>query len=194
MIQPHPVRLLTLAIREPLPGKVLHRMIPETSPEEAAKRYRAIALTTLRQLRGLKETSIRLEIQPHDADEAIRFWLLPLLADRWLADGNTYKSDGWEIDFGTNHHGAPIQARGEILCPFLGTRWFHAALAGIGTSVGSVLGPGESGGTYLECRIDDGLPIRRLPKLPIIETAADWQAALDSPIGPALARSMDEQR
>ena len=47
------VRLLILEIQEPQPGRVLPEMAADHGPEEAARRYRATVVTTLRQLRGL---------------------------------------------------------------------------------------------------------------------------------------------
>ena len=55
------MRLLTLKIQEPLPGRVFPEMAADHGPEEAARRYRAVAVTTLRQLRGLSEARLRLD-------------------------------------------------------------------------------------------------------------------------------------
>src|SRR6187549_2947374 len=98
-------------------------MAVDHGPEEAARRYRAIAITTLRQLRGLSEARLRLVVEPEDAHEAVRFWLLPRLAEKWQAADTVFRSEGWEIDFGGNSDPFEIRASGEILCPFLGARW-----------------------------------------------------------------------
>jgi hypothetical protein len=190
------MRLLTLTIREPLPGLVLPEMAASHGPEEAARRYRAVVVTTFRQLRGLAEARLRLAIEPHDADEAVRFWLLPRLADRWQTEDAVFRSDGWEIDFGGESGHFPIRATGEILCPFLSARWVHAALLGLGRTTGEVIGPATDGDEYFRAipveTLPD-LPPRFLPELPIIRTAADWDVALDSPLGPALKKAWEAE-
>jgi hypothetical protein len=191
------VRLLSFNILEPLPGLVLPEMAAEHGPQEAARRYRAIAVTTLRQLRGLADARLRLIVAPADAHEAIRFWLLPRLAARWSSVDGVFRADGWEIDFGGHADGFSVQATGEILCPFLGARWVHAGLLGLGRSVPQVIGPGASGGEYFCARavdVCDDFPPRVLPELPIIQTSDHWLQALDSPLGPALKRAWEEEK
>lgn len=169
-------------------------MAADHGPEEAARRYRAIVVTTLRQLRGLDHARLRLEIEPADADEAVRFWLLPRLADRWQAADGVFRSDGWEIDFGGNADGFDVRATGEILCPNLGARWVHAALLGMGRTAGEVIGPATNGGEYFTAHAVDGpedLPPRILPELPVILTSEDWSLALDSILGPALKKAWE---
>jgi hypothetical protein len=168
-------------------------MAAACGPHEAARRYRAIAATTLRQLRGLGETRIRLAVAPADAGEAVRFWLLPRLAARWFADGGVFRADGWEIDFGSGGSFATA-ARGEILCPFLGARWVHAALVGHGRTVGEITGPATGGGRYFHApAAGPALPPRVLPELEILGTDPQWQQALDGPLGPALKRAWEEE-
>ena len=190
------MRLLTLKIQEPLPGLVFPEMAADHGPEEAARRYRAVALTTLRQLRGLTEARLRLKANPEDAHEALRFWLLPRLAEKWQAADGVFRADGWEIDFGGNSVEFPIQASGEILCPFLGSRWVHAALLGLGRTTGQVIGPAIGGGEYFRAHALDApadLEPRILPELPIIQTSDHWHHALDSALGPALKRAWEEE-
>ncbi len=196
-------RLLTLKIQEPLPGQVLSEMAADHGPEEAARRYRAIALTTLRQLRGLADSRIRLLAEPADAAEAIRFWLLPRLTEKWQAEEGIYRADGWIIDFvgdpddGTHEKNFPIHATGDILCPQLGARWVHAALLGMGRTTAQVIGPSSQGGCYFNAHftqpVSEPLPPRMLPELPIIHTSADWLAALDGPLGPALKKAWEKE-
>lgn len=190
------MRLLTLKILEPLPGLVLPEMAADHGPEEAARRYRAIAVTTLRQLRGLADARLRLLVTPEDAHEAIRFWLLPRLADRWSVEGGVFRADGWEIDFGGGIDEFPVQATGDILCPFLGARWVHAGLLGLGRTVRHVVGPGAEGSEYfraLAADAPDDVSLRMLPELPIIRKSHHWSQALDSALGPALKRAWEEE-
>ncbi len=191
------MRLLTLKIQEPLPGLVLPEMAVEYGPEEAARRYRAIAVTTLRQLRGLANARLRLTIEPVDADEAVRFWLLPRLTDRWQMEDSVFRSEGWEIDFGGKSDDFSIRATGEILCPQLGARWVHTALLGLGRTTHCVIGPATGGGEYFTAHAPENsaeLPPRILPELPVIQTHAHWHQALNSALGPALKRAWEEEK
>ncbi len=190
------MRLLTLKIQEPLPGLVFPEMIADHGPDEAARRYRAVVLTTLRQLRGLADARIRLISQPADADEAIRFWLLPRLAEKWLADDRIYRTDGWDIDFGGETESFGTLATGDVRCPFLGARWVHAALLGFGRTTRQVIGPAAGGGEYFRAELPDAgdeTTPRHLPELPVIRTGDHWQQALDSTLGPALKRAWKEE-
>jgi hypothetical protein len=190
------VRLLTLQIQEPLPGQVLPEMAADHGPDEAARRYRAIVVTSLRQLRGLAEARLRLQVTPEDGHEAVRFWLLPRLAERWDATGSIFRSPGWEIDFGGDCEPFEVRAEGEILCPYLGARWVHAGLLGIGRTTREVIGPASGGGEYFRASTEGpgNLEARILPELPIIQTHAHWQEALDSPLGASLKRAWEEEK
>lgn len=190
------MRLLTLKIQEPLPGRVLPLMVAEHGAEEASRRYRAIVVTTLRQLRGLTGTRLRIEADPEDAGEALRFWLLPRLADRWQAEAEVFRSDGWEIDFGGQSSFYQVEAAGEILCPFLGARWVHTALLGMERGAHRVSGPASGGGEYFRARpvaAPGMLEHRLLPELPVIRDDHHWRQALESPLGPALKKAWEEE-
>lgn len=189
------MRLLTLEIREPLPGLVLPAMAAEHGEEEAARRYKAIVITTLRQLRGLQDARLRLLTEPVDAQDAVRFWLLPRLAEQWDHDEAVFRTVGWEIDFGGTAEMFSIEAVGEILCPNLGARWVHAALLGLGRTTHCVVGPSRCGGEYLRATTEEflGSEPRILPELPIIRTGNDWIEALDSPIGAALKKAWEDE-
>ena len=190
------MRLLKLVIEEPLPGRVLPLMAEEHGGEEAARRYRAIVVTTLRQLRGLVNTRLRLLSDPDDAAEAIRFWLLPRLANRWQADDAVFRTDGWEIDFGGESRGYQIEAHGEVLCPFLGARWVHTALLGLERGSHRVIGSTNSGDEYFRaCPANPAAALeeRVLPELPVIRNDGHWRQALESPLGPALKKAWEEE-
>jgi hypothetical protein len=200
------VRLLTLNLTEPLPGQVLPEMTATHGPEEAARRYRAVALTTLRQLRGLADARLRLQIDSPDASEAVRFWLLPKLADSWQLTDGIFRSDGWEIEIASPsdgeiilpHPSFSIDARGEILCPFLSARWVHAALLGLGRTTGEVIGPATHGDCHYFHALAPvpaaaGLLPRMLPPLPILRTGGDWHDALESPLGAGLKKAWEQE-
>ena len=190
------MRLLTLQIQEPLPGLVLPEMAAEHGPNEAARRYRALVVTTLRQLRGLTKARLRLSIAPADADEAVRFWLLPRLSESWQTHDHVFRSEGWEIDFGGSADEFTVHAHGEILCPYLGARWVHAALLGLDRRSHRIVGPAIGGGEYLRAHASDApadLPLQQLPELAVVRTGDHWQEALDSALGPALKRAWEEE-
>ncbi len=190
------MRLLKLQIHEPLPGRVLPLMAEEHGDEEAARRYRAITVTTLRQLRGLTMTRLRIVSTPEDADEALRFWLLPRLAPRWLAEDGIFRADGWEIDFGVGGDAFMVEASGEVMCPFLGARWVHTAMIGIEHGTHRVTGPATDGGEYFHARpatVSGPLEERSLPALPVIRNDVHWQDALSSPLGAALKKAWEEE-
>jgi hypothetical protein len=191
-----PMRLLTLKIHEPLPGRVLPLMAEEHGHEEAARRYRAIVLTMFRQLRGLANTRLRILPDPEDAADAVRFWLLPRLAERWQVEDRVFRTNGWEIDFGGDLSGYRVEASGEVLCPFLGARWVHTALLGLERGTHRVIGPASGGGVYFHAQpaaAGDLLEERVLPELPVIRCPGHWDQALDSALGPALKRAWDEE-
>ncbi len=190
------MRLLSFEIQEPLLGKVFPEMTEEHGAEEAARRYRAVVVTTLRQLRGLAEIRLRLLVKPTDAHEAVRFWLLPRLAENWHHDESVFRSDGWEIDFGGDQTAFTITADGEILCPNLGARWLHTALLGLGRTTGQVIGPATNGSEYLRAHTREpaaNLPPRILPALPIIQSSEHWHDAINSALGPALKKAWIEE-
>ena len=190
------MRLLSFQIPEPVPGAVLPEMAGIVGPEEAARRYRATVVTTLRQLRGLADSRLRLVVDPGDADEAVRFWLLPRLADLWQQRDGVFQSSGWEIDFGGTSDDFDAHARGEILCPWLGARWVHAAMLGLGSTTSEVRGPASNGGTYFHAK-----PLkphhrtepRLLPEVPVIRKVEDWDEALASALGAALKKAWEEE-
>ena len=192
------MRLLTLQIQEPVPGRVLPLMAREHGPDEAARRYRAIVVTMLRQLRGLTTTRLRILPDPDDAAEAIRFWLLPRLAGRWQVAGTVFHADGWEIDFGGDSAAILVEASGEVLCPFLGARWVHTAMLGLERGTHRVRGPASNGGEYFRAHPAaagslETLEERLLPELPVIRDTSQWNEALDSALGPALKRAWEEE-
>ena len=192
------MRLLKLQIQEPVPGRVLPLMAREHGPDEAARRYRAIVVTMLRQLRGLAGTRLRILPDPEDAAEAIRFWLLPQLAGRWQVAGAVFQADGWEIDFGGEPTAWLVEASGDVLCPFLGARWAHTAMLGLERGTHRVRGPASNGGVYFHAHPAaagslDSLEERLLPELPVIRDPSQWDEALDSALGPALKRAWEEE-
>ncbi|MGD7652673.1 MAG: hypothetical protein ACQCXQ_05620 [Verrucomicrobiales bacterium] len=191
------MRILTLRILEPLPGNVPQAIAPDDlGPDEAARRYRAVVLTTMRQLRGLEATTIRILTDPADANEAIRFWLLPKLSDHWENNDPDFQTTGWALSFATTAPTASVRAEADILCPFLSARWIHTALIGIERGGHRVTGPSDDGGHCFNAEPTDAaspLETRALPPLPVVKTAGQWDQALKSPLGPALKKAWKEE-
>jgi hypothetical protein len=184
------VRLLRLRISEARPGRVLPLIALSHGAEEAARRYRALVLTTLRQLRGLPDAEIEITCEPEDAAEAIRFWILPALAERWSAQQDLlFIAEGWHIRFSSPAIQPEVIAEGEVLCPWLGARLVHTALLGLERNNHRVMGLSPCGRPYLQASghaTPAHVPVQDLPSMPIVHNHSDWLAALESPLGPML--------
>lgn len=189
------MRLLNLAIHEPLPGNVLPVMADAVGEEEAVRRYKAIVLTTLRQLRGLTHTRIRVVSHPEDADEALCFWLLPRLADRWQAEDGVFRAEGWEIDFGGGRIEAAVRATGNICCPYLGARWVHAAMLGLERGFHQVVSFSSDGTTCFQARGENAemVETRTLPELALVRSDEEWTLAMEGPLGAALRKAREAE-
>lgn len=190
------MRLLSLTLDEPLPGKVFPDMVPDCGADEAARRYRAVVLTTLRQMRGLDGTRLRIACRPSDAAEAIRFWLLPRLAERWQMEGVCFRSHGWDIDFGDDSFGFRVHAVGDVLCPFLGARWLHAAMLGLERGNHRVIARDPEGRLCFTAHgegAEANPEVRELPGLSLIRSSANWNEALAGPLGAALKKHWEEE-
>ncbi|MGB1260876.1 MAG: TIGR04282 family arsenosugar biosynthesis glycosyltransferase, partial [Akkermansiaceae bacterium] len=149
-------RLLLVFLKEPIPGCVKTRLAADLGEEEATRIYRALVEVLLLQLRGLENCRIRFCYTPDDADDAIRFWILPYLnaqanggdgADSYLIpapDGSTQQPQ--EVDFSPQGKGdlgerltrafdqgfadgySEIAVIGSD-CPQCGARWINAAFS-----------------------------------------------------------------
>lgn len=161
-------------LKEPIPGKVKTRLAADVGHEDAARYYKALVEVLLRQLQGLENCRIRFCYAPDDADDAIRFWLLPQMngsrgetEDVYLAPtalGEKYRQ---EIDFrpqGDGDLGERMErafAEGfadgfeEIAvigtdCPDCGARWINAGFSRMAKeSRHGMIGPSTDGGYYL---------------------------------------------
>jgi len=86
---PENTRLLLVFLKEPIPGNVKTRLAKDSDNETAALYFRSMVRVLIRQFRGLEDTQIRFCYAPDDAEEAIKFWILPQF------EGNTtMTSDG----------------------------------------------------------------------------------------------------
>jgi len=170
------MRLLLVFLKEPVPGKVKTRLAADVGDDTAARYYKALVEVLLRQLHGLDNTRIRFCYAPDDADDAIRFWLLPeMKAVSGQADGlfhaptsPTDQQNTQEIEFIAQGDGdlgdrmSRAFQRGfddgfdEIAvigtdCPDCGARWINTAFARMASCPDrhGVIGPCPDGGYYL---------------------------------------------
>ena len=170
------MRLLLVFLKEPIPGQVKTRLATEVGAEEAARYYKAMVEVILKQLRGLQNCRIRFCYAPKDAEETIRFWILPEMNATSSEQDGVYRSPIYtssqdspqEIDFryqGDGNLGQKIEhsfASGftegfqsiAVIgtdCPACGARWINAAFSRLESnpSRDGIIGPSLDGGYYL---------------------------------------------
>lgn len=170
------MRLLLVFLKEPIPGKVKTRLARDVGDEDASRYYKALVEVLLRQLQGLEDCRIRFCYAPDDAEDAIRFWLLPeMRATSSSSEGlylaphsHTVDQPTQEVDFrpqGNGHLGDRLNRAfkaafeddfNEIAvigtdCPDCGARWINAAFSRLSSDTGRdiVIGPSTDGGYYL---------------------------------------------
>ncbi len=170
------MRLLLVFLKEPIPGQVKTRLAADVGADDAARYHKALVEVLLRQLQGLSNCRIRFCYTPDDAEDAIRFWLLPEMRAASGPSENLYLAPSshatveltQEVDFRAQGHGDPgnrlerafaqgfadgfseIAAIGTAY-PDCGARWINAAFARLTTHPPShaVIGPGMDGDYYL---------------------------------------------
>lgn len=170
------MRLLLVFLKEPTPGQVKTRLAADVGADDAARYHKALVEVLLRQLQGLNNCRIRFCYTPDDAEDAIRFWLLPEMRATSGPSKNLYLAPSshatreltQEVDFRAQGHGDPGNrlerafAQGfadgfsEIAvigtdCPDCGARWINAAFARLASHPinHAVVGPGMDGDYYL---------------------------------------------
>ena len=163
---------------------------------EAELRYRALIQVLVSQLIGLRETHVRFVVSPADpfAVEAVSFWILPLLRgqvkkhdDHFLftpeknAPEFTIEFTAEKITQRSYEKTATLSAH----CPQCSSRWINMAMQQC-----SETSPvkGKHYLTILHKNQISDHSTSEIPELPLIHTDADWQTALDSPIGPKLQK------
>ena len=155
------MRLLNIFLKEPLPGQVKTRLAADLGDEQAAVVYRAMVRTLLQQLSGLEETDVRFYFAPDDADEAIRFWILPeiLEAPEILLDPariTFHPQSGGDLGERLRSAAGAAHADGYDRVAYIGSdcieissRWIHAAFAQLSDRYQMVIGPTPDGGYHL---------------------------------------------
>ncbi|MGJ8678324.1 MAG: TIGR04282 family arsenosugar biosynthesis glycosyltransferase [Akkermansiaceae bacterium] len=170
------MRLLLVMLKEPLDGQVKTRLGATVGSDTATLYYKSLVEVLLKQLQGLNQCRIRFCYAPDDAEDAIRFWILPLMK----ASGNpdepalyrapvSYGRDDstQELDFRPQGDGefnvrlhrafqqgfadgfTEIAAVGSD-CPECGARWINAAFSRLSPSKNKVvLGPTAQKNHYL---------------------------------------------
>ncbi|MBK1832191.1 glycosyltransferase [Verrucomicrobiaceae bacterium R5-34] len=168
------MRLLLVFLKEPLPGKVKTRLAQDVGHEEAARYYRALVEVLLKQLQGLEKCRIRFCYAPDDANDAIRFWLLPLMNGSSGEEEGVYLSPTalgekyrQEIDFRPQGEGDLGERMARAFddgfadgyqhisiigtdCPDCGARWINAGFSRMASPQrDGIIGPSTDGGYYL---------------------------------------------
>jgi len=170
------MRLLLVFLNEPIPGTVNTRLALDVGEVEAARYYQAMVEVLLRQLQGLQDCRIRFCYTPDDAEEAVRFWLLPGMRATSGPEDGVYLAPQpqadyaltQEVDFrpqGDGDFGARItraftdgfdEGYREIAiigsnCLECGARWINAAFSRLHdqSSRDAVIGPSTQGNYYL---------------------------------------------
>lgn len=170
------MRLLLLFIDEPTAGKALPELSTEIGATKAVDYYKALVEVMLRQLQGLENCRIRFCYAPHDAGDAIKFWLLPKMLATSCETENVYITSNTqspelyrqEIDFYPQGEGPLAQrlsrafsdgfadgyeaiATVDPTCIECGARWINASFAKFHkpTSSDTLIGPSREGSSYM---------------------------------------------
>ncbi|MEJ6571784.1 MAG: glycosyltransferase [Akkermansiaceae bacterium] len=170
------MRLLLVFLKEPIPGKVKTRLAQDVGDEDASRYYKALVEVLLKQLQGLQDCRIRFCYAPDDAEDAIRFWVLPEMRATsssteglYLAPHSlTVSEPTQEVDFrpqGSGDLGDRLDSAFKVAfednysevavigtdCPDCGARWINAAFSRLSSDKGHdvVIGPSSDGGYYL---------------------------------------------
>ncbi len=169
----------------------------------AEKRYRALIRVLISQLVGLTQTHVRFIITPADDDaiNAVSYWMLPFFRGnvRKSESGNHFyytpeqNAPSFTISF-TSDKNLPLEnhqksANLSAHCPSCSARWINTAMMQC-TELNHVVGE-----NYLKIQHRQHLAhcnTLSLPELAMVHTDADWQLAMDSPIGPKLKKFYDE--
>lgn len=199
MIQPN---ILEIHIEEPTSSpdqpSVHHSLAEDLS--EAEKRYRALIRVLISQLTGLNETHVRFIVSPaeEEAVEAVSFWILPLFRGSTVKKGDIFhftpeqNAPAFSIEFVAQKDCTARFTKTAQLsahCPECSSRWINMAMLQCTES------QHVSGENYLTIRHKEHhqeASNLALPELPVIQSDTDWQQALDSPIGPKLAKFHQE--
>lgn len=163
---PSPTRLLLIFLKEPVEGKVKTRIAQTAGAEQAVNIYKSLVSTLLTQLKWIPNCHYRFCFAPADAEEAIKFWLLPDLNHRMEGPGLTPLDDKTpSVDFVAQPDGdlgdrlesafkqgfddgfEQVSAIGSD-CPFLSASWIDIAYRQ-GKKSDVTIGPTPDGGYCL---------------------------------------------
>lgn len=163
---------------------------------EAETRYRALIQALVSQLTGLHQTHVRFIVSPADpfAAEAVSFWILPLFRgnviqrDKYFHFTPEQNAPEFTIEFNAyspDNDNFKKAAKLSAYCPQCSARWINMAMQQCSPEAQVI------GKNYLAITHKNQFPhfsSIEIPALPVIHTDADWQQALDSPIGPKLQK------
>jgi rSAM/selenodomain-associated transferase 1 len=137
------------------------RLAAGIGEERAAAIYKSMIRLLLHQLSGLHDCHLRFCCAPDDAQDAIRFWLLPEIMDSPAISLPTAHLDfhpqgGGDLGARLTRATAAAFAEGyeKVVvigsdCIEISSRWIHAALAQLNGRHDAVIGPTPDGGYHL---------------------------------------------
>lgn len=171
-------------------------------PDEALRRYQALAEVRLAQLVGLNDCHVRFVVTPADGVDAVRFWLLPMLrgdVQALTASTQIYQftpeqhAPSFTIDFAVDEGDLTpftFVARMNFFCIECGARWINLAIQQCSASK-SVLGDGYLSVEHTAASADRELVT--LLEYPIVQDDEQWKSALAGPIGGKLDQAYKRQ-
>lgn len=154
-------RLLLIFLDEPLPGQVLPQVEQTVGAKGTVRIYRAMTRVLLRQLSGLQDCRIRICFRPDDAQDAMKFWILPEIIDH-----PDLRIDPASLDFvpqGPGHRGQRLERAFEAAfaegfekvaairsdCMEVSSRWINAAFSQLNGRYHGAIGPTPDGHYHL---------------------------------------------
>jgi hypothetical protein len=163
---------------------------------EAENRYRTLIQVLVSQLTGLDQTHVRFIVSPKndEAVEAVSFWILPLFRGKVVKHRDFFHftpdqhAPEFTIEFTVDNLGSNDYEKTASLsahCPQCSSRWINTAIQQC-TETSEVIGKNYLTISHREQL--SNIATEELPELPVIHTDDDWQLALDSLIGPKLAK------
>ena len=197
--------ILQIHIEEPNtnPSKPsLHHALADDL-NDAEKRYRSIIRMLISQLTGLADTHVKFIISPAEPEaiDAVSFWLLPLFRGKVCKQGELFhfspeqNAPSFTIEFSIDPSLPEDQylkyATLSPFCPQCSSRWINAAFTQC-SETHKVIGENYLTIQHQKLNSQASNTDTSLPPLPLIQSAADWELAMNSPVGPKLKKFYQE--
>lgn len=191
-------------------------MAQELGEGEACVRYRSLVRVLIEQLIGLTNTDVHFIVSPVDGVEAVKFWGLPLFEKgHFITQGNNKylftpessaepltiyfsgrQNNGTEEEIQHRLSSSPIYQKIGFMgtnCLDCGARWINMAMAMCKDA--TLIGHDDKKSVYLSIfPKKNNSSQSKLPNLPKIITANDWDHCLTSPIGGKLSKKYKSEK